>query len=197
SVKRRVHSSGGAGDGLCWAVLGVLVGFGIELREAAATALYVRSCIEPENAVFIAGNAVRASSYASLVVELEIFNRAGLAINAGDRSFETGVRKGDPDVPVKVHLRIMDTGDMVHTGLCAEGPVAAVHRRCMTVLHREVIFLDHCTRRFAGGTRAKLEFHRAFAWAARPSEIGRQFLLVKVDIGRRLVIRAEVDAEHV
>ena len=197
AVQVGVQSSSRSGHGLGREIDSDLFGFGIDPAETAAAALHVRSGIEPEDAVFIPGDAVGAGGDVSLIVELEILHRAGLAIDAGDGGFHAGMGESDPDVSVEVHLRIMHAGDMVHAGLGPERPIAAIHGCRVAVFHREVVFLEHDARRFTGRARAQLELHRAFARASRAGEISRQFLLVELDIGRRLVIRTEVDAEHV
>ena len=47
------------------------------------------------------------------------------------------------------------------------------------------------------GRGAQLELHRAFAGSARAGEIGRELLLVEVDVRLGLVLRALIGAEHV
>ena len=96
AVQVGIQSSRRAGHRLRRNIDRDLLGLGIDLGEAAAAALHVRSGIEPEHAVFISGDPVGADGDALLIVELEMFYRAGFAVDARDGGFEAGMRVGDP-----------------------------------------------------------------------------------------------------
>ena len=76
-------------------------------------------------------------------------------------------------------------------------PVAAVIGLDVIVLGREVVFLDHDARRFAGRARLQIELHRALARSARPRQVLRKVALMEVDVRRHPLVRARIGAVDV
>ena len=160
-------------------------------------ALHMGADVEPQDAVLVADDAVASGHDAAAIRHREMFHRAGLGVDPGVGRDAAGTRVDDPDVAVEIGGRVVHAGHVSAFGRRAEHPVAAVVGLDVIVLGREVVFPHDNARSLAGRARPQIEPHRALARSARPREIGGEFLLVKVDIGRDPLVRARIGAADV
>src|SRR5262245_16973076 len=156
AVEVGVDGAGRSGGGARRHVDRDLLVLWVDAAERAVRARHVRANVEPHYAVLVARDAVGARRDVSLIVELEVLYRAGLAVDLGDRGVDAGVAERDPDIAVEIHLGIVHAGYVVHLGGRAERPVAAVDRAMVAAFHREVVLLDDDAGRLAGRARPQL-----------------------------------------
>src|SRR5262249_48913361 len=182
--------AGGARHGLRRRVERDLLGLRVDLGEAAVAALDRRARVEPQIAVLVAYDPMAAGGKALDVGHAELLHRPGLGVDLRHGGVVARQTVGDPQVTIEIGLHVVYPDHTVEIGRRAEHPVAAVIRglrRAIARLLRKVVLLEHHARGLALRPFRQRDLHRAFARAAGAGEIGRQLLLVEVDVGRALV----------
>src|SRR4029077_765962 len=152
-----------------------LLGLGLELAEAAAA----RIDVEPEVAIGVAGQAVGGRGGRAVpLVDLQVLDRSGLAVDLADGDDLVGGVDGVIKVAVEAHAAVV--GQLTDPGGGAEVPIGAVIGVVFGLgsdadigIERQVIGRPHHPGGFAGRSRTVLELHRSFARSACACQIGR------------------------